>query len=436
MHGTFYFRPVGQGCFYTGAIGDDPEPWHRRFRFVYDCGSSTSKAVVEAACTNFSEGCSGAPLHALVISHLDADHVNGVDTLISLMSPTQKVFLPYLSPVERFLSALKFSSENPSYYEFLSDPVYFLESRGVKEVIFVTGGGADDNSEGNEPPPYSDEPKSPPDKPPELSLLNAEPDQVAAAEYAKDQSASQMKPFFMTHRKSVSLPYLWRFRFFNRREIGVSLDTFAKCEAFLAGTPVTDEEKMLHGFLTHVKAVLGGFTVKKIVDAITNERTRKELKSAYSRIQSAHNEVSLVLWHGPVLHGVRTSRTAVQGPQAVKLGLVDYWANFRRTLQGRGGTMLTGDIAVKGDTAIRFANHYRNELPQTGIFYMPHHGSGHNWVLDRTWLGNGTCCVASAGIQNSYGHPDPFLVDDVQAVLHCPVFWSNESNVVESWVRV
>jgi hypothetical protein len=435
MHGTFYFRPVGQGCFYTGAIGDDHEPWHRRFRFVYDCGSSTSKDAIETACTNFSDGCAGAPLDALVISHLDADHVNGLDALISLMSPTQRVFLPYLSPVERFLSALKFSSEDPSYYEFLSDPVYFLESRGVREVVFVTGGGNDDHpEEGNEPPANPDEPKTPPGKPPELSLLNAERDQLAAAEYAKDQSASKMTPFFMTHRKSILLPHLWRFRFFNRREIGVSLDTFAKCEAFLAGTPVTDEEKMMHGFLTQVKAVLGGFTVKKILDAITNERTRKELKSTYSRIQSAHNEVSLVLWHGPVLHGAQSCQTAIRGSLAVKNASLNHWINFRTDLWGRGGTMLTGDIAIKGDTATRFANHYRNELSQTGIFYMPHHGSGHNWVLNPALLINGTFCVASAGIHNSYGHPDPFLVD-VRAVLHCPVFWSNENKVVESWVR-
>lgn len=67
--------------------------------------------------------------------------------------------------------------------------------------------------------------------------------------------------------------------------------------------------------------------------------------------------------------------------------------------------------------------------------YLPHHGSNHNWVLDRPWLGAGTCCVASAGIHNSYGHPDPFLLEDVQAMLHCPVYWSNEESVVESWVR-
>lgn len=433
MHGTFYFRPVGQGCFYTGAIGEFTEPWHQRFRIVYDCGSSTSKVVLEKACQEFSEGCAGTPLHALVISHLDADHVNGIDTLISLMSPTQQVFLPYLSPVERFLCALKFSSEDPTYYEFLSDPVLFLERRGVQEVIFVTGGGPDGDPHGEEPT-NPDQPKSPPEKP-KLSLINAEPDPQAEADYGQEQSASQIKPAFITHRKSIFLSNLWRFRFFNRREFGVSLDTFAKCETFLARTAINDEEKMLQEFLSQVKKVLSGFSVKKIVDAIANERTRKELKSAYSRIQSAHNDVSLVLWHGPVLYPGQSCGTQITGQENFSAGSAHYWIKVHRALNDRGGTMLTGDIAIKADTANRFAAHYNSELPQTSVFYMPHHGSNHNWMLDRALLSIETFCVASAGIHNSHGHPDPFLLDDVRSILQCPVFWSNEERGVKSWVR-
>lgn len=80
-------------------------------------------------------------LHMLVLSYLDYDHVSGVDDLLKFMKVKVAV-LPYLSPVERVLLLLRWSSERVSawYLEFLYDPVKYLLSRDVQFVVLVSSG--------------------------------------------------------------------------------------------------------------------------------------------------------------------------------------------------------------------------------------------------------------------------------------------------------
>lgn len=159
IHASCSFRPIGQGCFYTAAIGRELDDWDQRFRFVYDCGTSSGVDLIERQCNGFADASRSDLLHALVISHFDADHVNGLSALLSCFTKTKQVFIPYMSPVERLFCAISFESEAPAYYEFLSDPVLFLEQRGVVEVIIVSGGEPDEN--GGEPPVSDSPPKEP-----------------------------------------------------------------------------------------------------------------------------------------------------------------------------------------------------------------------------------------------------------------------------------
>ena len=71
------FLPVGQGAFYCECFDLRNE---YRLNVIYDCGSATSVKFVEQAIkNNFTKG---ETIHAVFISHLDEDHINGIPYLL------------------------------------------------------------------------------------------------------------------------------------------------------------------------------------------------------------------------------------------------------------------------------------------------------------------------------------------------------------------
>lgn len=70
------FLPVGQGAFYLEQFMFNEE----KINIIYDCGSNTDCKLVEGQIRdNFEEG---AKIHAVFLSHLDADHINGLPYLL------------------------------------------------------------------------------------------------------------------------------------------------------------------------------------------------------------------------------------------------------------------------------------------------------------------------------------------------------------------
>ena len=83
--------PVGQGCFHAGRIewGYPDSGSSDDFHYVYDCGSSSGSAVLQDA---VAEWPSQVPrLDALFVSHLDTDHVNGIDRLLASVTSAPAV---------------------------------------------------------------------------------------------------------------------------------------------------------------------------------------------------------------------------------------------------------------------------------------------------------------------------------------------------------
>jgi glyoxylase-like metal-dependent hydrolase (beta-lactamase superfamily II) len=88
------FYPVGQGLFAAGSVEfwlpkrrsyrnmkvpgqSDPAPL-APYRWVYDCGSSTSKRLVSNGIDKVKTDCAGARLDLLTLSHFHNDHINCV----------------------------------------------------------------------------------------------------------------------------------------------------------------------------------------------------------------------------------------------------------------------------------------------------------------------------------------------------------------------
>jgi phosphoribosyl 1,2-cyclic phosphodiesterase len=71
------------------------------FSYVYDCGSERSDAF-NSEMSLYRAACDGKT-DVLFVSHLHADHINGIDRL-QAMAPAKTVIVPYLDAVERCFS--------------------------------------------------------------------------------------------------------------------------------------------------------------------------------------------------------------------------------------------------------------------------------------------------------------------------------------------
>ena len=164
-HAKFY--PVGQGGFYTGRIERDG---HHVWSFVYDCGSSSDPSHLNSAIKDSLEGKAWGPIlggqiEFLIVSHLDADHVNGLKELLSQIKSGSKqagvrvAFLPYLTPQLRLRTAARHYKEEDDYYRFLLSPAAWLFENGVQRVVYIVANHGGEG-EGDDLPP-----DDPPDAP-------------------------------------------------------------------------------------------------------------------------------------------------------------------------------------------------------------------------------------------------------------------------------
>ena len=90
MKGEFIFHPVGHGLFYSGTIHNNE---NESFNFIYDIGSMNSETIINAV-TNYTKQLTG-DIDILFLSHLDKDHINGLQTLMS-QKTVKSTILPFL----------------------------------------------------------------------------------------------------------------------------------------------------------------------------------------------------------------------------------------------------------------------------------------------------------------------------------------------------
>ncbi len=95
-----YHYPVGQGIF-SAQIIRGPE---KKYVCVYDCGSTDGSKNIPVYANKLAQE-AGEKIDLLVISHFDADHVNGVKELDKIFK-IEKIVIPYLSLQERILFLL------------------------------------------------------------------------------------------------------------------------------------------------------------------------------------------------------------------------------------------------------------------------------------------------------------------------------------------
>ncbi|MBY5869207.1 MBL fold metallo-hydrolase [Rhizobium leguminosarum] len=114
------------------------------FSYVYDCGSERGDAFNSEM--SHYRAASGGKTDVLFVSHLHADHTNGIDRL-QAMAPATTVIVPYLDVVERLLfvpSDFEQGAVSRSSLDYFENPVAWWLGRGAERVIFLQPGRPDD----------------------------------------------------------------------------------------------------------------------------------------------------------------------------------------------------------------------------------------------------------------------------------------------------
>jgi hypothetical protein len=427
------FHAVGQGCFYSGEIFCAPNS--APLRIVYDCGSETAGNALEREVDLFHQIIHNAKLDVLVLSHLDADHVNGVSLLLDNGLAARYVFLPYLTQAQRAIAAAGAGDEaDPNYFELLADPVGFLEGRGVENIIFVSGGeDEEERSSEKDTPPFqpSDDGGDAP------NLGDMEDDKKGRSHYHRDDATKLPQPghplsqaslplgasqsdwiedsrpkqkanlYFKTDRRPLRLARCWQGKFFHRDDMRLPVSTISGALDFTTHPGDSTSVQRYKRFLKEVHSRFGTLDPGPVVMAIRDESGRKKLRDCYHHIRGNHNDVSLVLWHGPI----PVTALARLNSGARTRG----WRRVADSPGCNGSTLLTGDLTCTNRVVQNMERHFGGRLGGLAFLQVPHHGSVHSWNARLLGVTSPAVMpIISAGISNVYRHPHPQVIDALE----------------------
>jgi hypothetical protein len=392
-------------------------------RFVCDCGTESKRSFLNEEITEYQSELGDTDLDFLIVSHLHADHANGLDALLKGVSAVDYVFLPYLTPLQRFVIGLRFSRQAASYYELLADPVGFFSQRRVRRIVFVTG-DPPDGEELPQEPPFDGEPPS--DDAPRVDGRSMESTHKpgdfqsapsgtggAAGSSPVAGSTASAEVQYKTHRKRLRVGACWQVKFFNYDGFPPSVfayHTLADLQPSAADLPEHERWKKFY------RAVLAQTRLTQVDPAallqiLRNDAGRKALEGCYALIAKDHNNVSLTAWHGPARR-LRTlvacsSWDALRPPPPRRL----YCETG--SFESNGGTFLTGDISLKFDLP-ELLRHYAGLIEETAMIQLPHHGARKSWnakILES--LTADPNFFVSAGIRSQYRHPHLEVLSDL-----------------------
>jgi hypothetical protein len=372
---------VGQGGLFSGelAVGSKPLRW------AYDCGSNQRDLLSRGIA---KIGKSGA-LDLLFLSHLDSDHMNGIDMLLSRVG-AREVVLPYLNETLLVTTIARDAARGTlsgMFVEAASDLAGWFGRRGVETIIFVNG--TDDDGGGIDGPRIRGGPDDRFSEGPVKYDWSRDP--VDASELDRSTDQAQMVQGNVARVQAVAADAVVEL-FVPGVMLNWALIPYVHAPSF----------KRMKAFEAALESEFGSPLDKKaIVAAMKSSTDLARLRDCYDALWKDHNLITMTLYSGPLNNsGARVWVT----PQRLR----NHW------WEHHSGWMLTGDAHLNvPQRRTRFLKYYRQFMPFISVFMLPHHGSIHNHsseVLDA--MPELRIGYAAAG-PNGYGHPHSDVSDDV-----------------------
>lgn len=383
-------HPVGQGGMFSGELRAGGQP----LRWVYDCGSNQCEELTREV-VRIAEG---GEIDLLFLSHLDSDHVRGVDQLLSA-TKVREVVLPYMNETMVLITIARDAARGAltgNFIDAATDPAGWFGNRGIETVTFVNGDA--DDGEGSPDGPFL--PGGPGGEGlrfgRERTLTKWAPDPV---NMELDKAVGGNPP----SRDDAPRAEL------RQVAAGAAIQMITPATVLnwvLIPYVHAPSAVLARAFDRALEAEFGTPLDKKAIARSAREQPyRNRLRRCYDALWLDHNLISMTLYAGP------------WKPERfdVSIGLVMPHHHGWHGAEP-GGWILTGDAHLdRQRRRQRFLHFYRDHLTLTNIFMLPHHGSIHNHsdkVLEA--MPNLRVGFAAAGV-NSYGHPHDAVRDAVRA---------------------
>lgn len=346
----FKFHPVGQGLFYTGSIASGT------YNFVYDCGTESGQKYLDYCIKNYIREISSfnnekPTIDFVVISHLHADHFNGLSKLSNLAN-IRKVYLPYLGDNHSIIKVILFNEIvlnaqvdfETAYEIFRFACRLYLEKRIERtEVVFL-----------------------------------GEKEAIIEEEY---------KYSVETSRTSIEDNPYWEFIFINKT---ISTKKI---------------EELLNNLITKIK----DFENLPLEEIIKTDEGMNNISKAYKDTFKNLNSTSILLYHYPAYSDIRWLERVYCARRYCCC-----YDSFAYLGYG-SETLLTGDAEFSEKFIEELEKLIKTGVlkQNLGILQVPHHGAEKNWKDFSVLNINADYYVIPYGNKNSYGHPSNITVGQI-----------------------
>lgn len=389
LHFAQIQHPVGQGGFHTGWVFDPAFPMRLgpniqgriNFAWVYDCGSDQIAALHRQI-----QNVGGAAFQVLFLSHLDDDHVVGVDRLLLSAWRVDEVVLPYLGDNDWALHLAASASAGTlsgTFVDLASDPAGWFGARGVQRITYIETNEDDDDAPDSPDPIDPGDPDTEgrreiadgvEDGPEPIKLGWSRPPQMIQQSTTENSSAE----IVVVSRGAVAALHA------PTRTLNWVLSPFAFRPS--AAKMLKFEAKLAAKFGVRL-------TARQYADAARTVQGRKDLRECYDQVWTTHNLHSMALYAGPPV------------PVLSKVHNTVWYGKFtRRAVQP--GWVSTGDfdttVKKRREALLRYYSRYADMVGQLAL---PHHGS--DLSFDASILPafpDLSFAIAAVG-NNGHGHP-------------------------------
>lgn len=394
-------HPVGQGFFHSAEVKEEAQP---ALSYVYDCGAMDiyKPARVREIGDYRKSLCSKDYIDFLFLSHVHADHINGLPQLLANGLRIDTIVLPLVSATERLIGYARAlaeddpSADNNFYRDFVISPYAALRRFEPRQLIFVSPSNREDGTPEGEDRPFGR---------PEGPAIESAPETNGArwkltgrgivTEIPNSIDDARTRAYQIDDNSAFALGAhgcVWLLVPFVDPAIMGHINQFLDELATSCGISRNQLEKKLEDV---------GF----VRDLVTTDITK--LSRAYKAIAKDLNLTSLCLYSGPPGRP-RAGRMAEAAMTFGRMYTKSTGADTRTAWLG------TGDAALKQIARReRFVTHYGSLLAEVTTFTLPHHGSDHNFdaqLLDNI---NPLICVAAADRYKTWQHPGSHTIQAV-----------------------
>lgn len=338
------FLPVGQGAFYHECFKAGADGAH--INVVYDCGSGTDESIVNREIdSNFEQG---EVVHALFISHLHKDHMNGIPHLLRRCK-VKKIYFPLITSGDKKLlkiyNEIKGTGDFSS--DFLDDPYEAVQEQNplISPTVIAVREAGDQ-------------------RPDDTDIEHTESGNDVFETVLRGENVRGEIP--MLYRD-------WKYIPFNFRQKSRMRKLMDELSVQFGRTVTEDEvERMWRG---------------------GDPDDKDRIEEAYKKVPGSFNTNSMALFSGTDRHGYRQY-----------MGMPHKYCKFCHISAKEPGCLYMGDYDASGGAKWNdLKTAYQKYWPYIGCVQVPHHGSSYNF--NDQLLHIDAFFVISAGYKNKYRHP-------------------------------